>query len=63
MKTIVALAVAGFLLTSAAGCSTCKSWFGWNKGASCDAPQECGYTPGCGVSGQPIYVQPGPLGQ
>jgi hypothetical protein len=60
MKTIMALAVAGLLLSSAVGCSSCKNWFGWGKGASCDAPQECGYAPQCGVSAAPVIVNPGP---
>ncbi len=62
MKMIVALAVAGLLLTSAVGCSTCKSWFGMNKGASCEQPQDCGYAPGGPVMGSPVYVAPGPQG-
>ena len=58
MKTIIALAVASLLLTSAVGCSSCRSWFNWNKGSSCDAPQECGYGSGP-VVGAPVY--PGPV--
>jgi hypothetical protein len=64
MKTIVALAVASVLLASASGCSSCRNWFGWNKGASCDQPQECGYggapVYGAPVIGAPVY--PGPTG-
>lgn len=59
MKTIVALALASLLLASATGCSACKSWFGWNKGAACDAPQDCGYG-AAPVMGAPVYVNPGP---
>jgi hypothetical protein len=63
MKSLMALVVAGLLLASATGCSTCRSWFGWNKGASCDAPQECNYggcPPGGAVMGAPVI--PGPAG-
>jgi hypothetical protein len=61
MKAIVTLALASLLLTSAAGCSSCKSWFGWNKGASCDQPQECGYGAGAPVMGSGVYLPPGPV--
>lgn len=59
MKTIIALAVASLLLTSAVGCSSCRSWFNWNKGSNCDAQPECGYPSGP-VMGAPIYTNPGP---